>query len=305
MEPGDRRFAKPEGKGEEESELFCGSLSWDASEDDIYNLFAEYGEVKNVKLLKDYEGRSRGRAFVLFADPSEAAAALAMNGQEHMGRQLVVNYSSDKPAPWASRGGNAPQNRAPKFDKPASYDQENELFCGSLSWDASEDDIYNLFAPYGEVVNVKLIKDYQGRSRGRAFVKLSSPEEAAAGLAVNGTEHMGRELIVNYSSDKPTTNTQQPRERNTYGNAPSATVVVRNMSYDTTEETLRDLFKACGSIEDCRIAMDADGYAKGFAHIDFDSAESSASACELTGSELDGRTVHIKYAAERKANLRK
>jgi nucleolin len=80
MEPGDRRFAKPEGKGEEESELFCGSLSWDASEDDIYNLFAEYGEVKNVKLLKDYEGRSRGRAFVLFADPTEAAAALAMNG---------------------------------------------------------------------------------------------------------------------------------------------------------------------------------------------------------------------------------
>lgn len=174
-----------------------------------------------------------------------------------------------------------------------------------MSWDASEDDIYNLFAPYGEVVNVKLIKDYQGRSRGRAFVKLSSPEEAAAGLAVNGMEHMGRELIVNYSSDKPTTNTQQPRERNTYGNAPSATVVVRNMSYDTTEETLRDFFKACGSIEDCRIAMDADGYAKGFAHIDFDSAESSASACELTGSELDGRTVHIKYAAERKANLRK
>lgn len=100
-----------------------------------------------------------------------------------MGRSLVVNYSSDKPAPWASRGGNAPAQRAPKFEK---FDQENELFCGSLSWDATEDDIANLFAPYGEVVNVKLIKDYQGRSRGRAFVKLSSAEEAAAGLAVNG-----------------------------------------------------------------------------------------------------------------------
>jgi len=123
---------------------------------------------------------------------------------------------------------------------------------------------------------------------------------------------MGRELIVNYSSDKPTGQTgQQPRSfgggnfRNNEGNAPSATVVVRNMSYDTTEETIRDFLKSCGSIVDCRIAVDADGYAKGFAHIDFDSADSSASACELTGSELDGRTVHIKYAAERKANTRK
>jgi len=123
---------------------------------------------------------------------------------------------------------------------------------------------------------------------------------------------MGRELIVNYSSDKPTGQTgQQPRSfgggnfRNNEGNAPSATVVVRNMSYDTTEETIRDFLKSCGSIVDCRIAVDADGYAKGFAHIDFDSADSSASACELTGSKLDGRTVHIKYAAERKSNTRK
>jgi len=38
-----------------------------------------------------------------------------------------------------------------------------------------------------------------------------------------------------------------------------------------------------------RIAKDADGYAKGFAHIDFDVADSAGKALELNGSELDGR----------------
>lgn len=71
------------------------------------------------------------------------------------------------------------------------------------------------------------------------------------------------------------------------------------MSYNTTEESLRAFFDKCGSMTSVRIAKDADGYAKGFAHIDFESAESSGKACALTGQDLDGRTVHIEYAQER------
>lgn len=117
-ESGAGRFTNPsaERAGDDESELFCGSLSWDATEDDIFNLFAEHGKVTNVKLIKDYEGRSRGRAFVKFASPEDAAAGLAVNGEEHMGRTLKVNYSSDKPGRQQTRGGNAPAARAPKFD---------------------------------------------------------------------------------------------------------------------------------------------------------------------------------------------
>jgi len=159
-----------------------------------------------------------------------------------------------------------------------------------LSWNATEDDIFTLFSEYGKVVNVKLLKDYDGRSRGRAYVKFSNAAGAEAGLAVNGTDHMGRQLIVNYSADKPS--------------GPSKTVVIRNMSYDTTEETLRGFVESCGAIVDIRIAVDADGYAKGFAHIDFEEANSSVKACELSGAELDGRTVYIKYATERGAATR-
>lgn len=105
---------------------------------------------------------------------------------------------------------------------------------------------------------------------------------------------MGRQLIVNYSSDKPTP-TGTPG-----GNAPAGcTIFIRNMSYNTTEESLRAFFAKCGSMTSVRIAKDADGYAKGFAHIDFESTDMSAKALELTGQDLDGRNVHIEYAQER------
>lgn len=121
-------------------------------------------------------------------------------------------------------------------------------------------------------------------------MKFADAAGAEAGCGVNGQEHMGRQLIVNYSADKPS--------------GPSRTVVVRNMSYDTSEETLREFISSCGAMADLRIAVDADGYAKGFAHIDFEDAASSVKACELSGSELDGRTVYIKYATERGAATR-
>lgn len=185
----DRNSAMPgkRGREEEDSELFCGSLSWKATEDDVHDLFSKYGEVLNVKLLKDYEGRSRGRAFVMLSSSREASDALRLDGKEHMGRQIVVKYSSDKPAPRErdsrgdTRGGHDRERR-----DPPKIDQENELYCSGLSWDANEDDLEDLFRSYGKVLNVKIIKDYQGRSRGRAFVKLSSAEECEAALAVNG-----------------------------------------------------------------------------------------------------------------------
>jgi len=210
-----------------------------------------------------------------------------------MGRPLVVKYSSDRPAPRDRFGGNE-ESRETTYN-----DQSTELFCSSLSWDATEEDIQDLFKPYGEILNVKLIKDYQGRSRGRAFIKFSSAEEAEAGLAVNGKEHMGRDLAVKWSSEKPSWNDTKPVAK-----SPSKTVYVRNMSYSTTEDTLREFFADCGEVVDIRLAMSAGGYSRGFAHIEFDSADASAKACKLAGERIDGRAVQVKYASEKKATTK-
>ena len=292
MESEDKQLSIPAKRGREEEaqdcELFVGSLSFKATQDDIHDHFSECGEISNVKLIKDYDGRSRGRAFVMFATSEGAAAGMKLHEQEHMGRQLVVKYSSDRPAPRTNRGEN---------DRESQYDQNNELFVRSLSYDASEEDIEKLFSQYGEVINVKLIKDYNGKSRGRAFIKFASQEGAEAGLKADGKEHMDRELVVSYSSEKPKWEDSKPSAKDA-----TNTIYVRNMSYSTSEDKIRDFFDQCGYIEEIRLAVGTGGYSKGFAHIEFDNVESSKRAIELSGNRLDGRPLQIKYAEARKSH---
>ena len=73
--------------------LYVGNLSFDATQDDINQVFAEYGSVKSVKLPTDREtGRVRGFAFVEMGGESEEQAAItALAGAEWMGRTLKVN----------------------------------------------------------------------------------------------------------------------------------------------------------------------------------------------------------------------
>ncbi|MEL6937637.1 MAG: RNA-binding protein [Cyanobacteria bacterium J06598_1] len=73
--------------------IYVGNLSFDATQDDINQVFAEYGSVKSVKVPTDREtGRVRGFAFVeMSADTEEEAAISALDGAEWMGRTLKVN----------------------------------------------------------------------------------------------------------------------------------------------------------------------------------------------------------------------
>ena len=73
--------------------IYVGNLSFDATQEDINQVFSEYGSVKSVKLPTDREtGRVRGFAFVeMGAETEEQAAIDALDGAEWMGRTLKVN----------------------------------------------------------------------------------------------------------------------------------------------------------------------------------------------------------------------
>lgn len=73
--------------------IYIGNLSFDSTQDDINQVFAEYGSVKSVKLPTDREtGRVRGFAFVEMGSEAEEEAAIeALDGAEWMGRTLKVN----------------------------------------------------------------------------------------------------------------------------------------------------------------------------------------------------------------------
>ena len=73
--------------------IYVGNLVWDATADDLLELFKEHGQVAQAQVIMDREtNRSRGFGFVAMKDDGEAQRAIdALNGFEFRGRPLTVN----------------------------------------------------------------------------------------------------------------------------------------------------------------------------------------------------------------------
>jgi RNA recognition motif-containing protein len=87
--------------------IYVGNLSYDVTQDDLNQVFAEYGAVKRVQLPTDREtGRLRGFAFVEMGTEAEEAAAIeALDGAEWMGRDLKVNKAKPREERRPGGGG--------------------------------------------------------------------------------------------------------------------------------------------------------------------------------------------------------
>ena len=74
-----------------------------------------------------------------------------------------------------------------------------KIYVGNLSFNTSTQDLEDMFGEFGTVQSTNIIEDREtGRSRGFAFVEMSSNEEAQAAItALNGKDMDGRSLTVN------------------------------------------------------------------------------------------------------------
>ena len=79
--------------------IYVGNLSWSMTDDDLSNLFSQYGSVTSAKILKEKNtGRSKGFGFVEMEDDEAAKTAIAtLNESEVQGRKLIVNESQPRP----------------------------------------------------------------------------------------------------------------------------------------------------------------------------------------------------------------
>ncbi|KAJ3415768.1 hypothetical protein HDV05_004232 [Chytridiales sp. JEL 0842] len=77
--------------------IFVGNLAWSVKDNDLGNLFSQYGDVKAVRVLTDREtGRSRGFGFVEMEEDVAAEAIAQLNGTDLKGREIRVNAAEEK-----------------------------------------------------------------------------------------------------------------------------------------------------------------------------------------------------------------
>lgn len=86
--------------------IYVGNLSREVNQEDLQQVFAGFGQVISVTIIKDrYSGESRGFGFVEMPNKAEAQAAISgLNGKELKGRRLSVNEAQPRST---ERGGGA------------------------------------------------------------------------------------------------------------------------------------------------------------------------------------------------------
>jgi len=99
------------------AKLFVGNLSFQATEEDLRELFAQAGNVETVRIITDqFTGRPRGFGFVEMATKEEAQKAVEqLNGRLFRDRNLVVDEARPQPQRGSGGGGGGPRgDRGPR-----------------------------------------------------------------------------------------------------------------------------------------------------------------------------------------------
>lgn len=87
--------------------IYVANIPWKATEEQLKQLFSEYGEVSSAKIIMDkVTQRSRGFGFVEMADDTAGRSAVnQLNGADFMGKNLVVNEARPREEGGGNRGG--------------------------------------------------------------------------------------------------------------------------------------------------------------------------------------------------------
>jgi len=201
--------------------LFVGNLSWDTSRDTLGDHFESCEGFVSARVAWDMDRqRSRGFGFVEFQTPEQAEAALQnMSETELDGRNVLVRYSTAPARP--RREGNDGGRREYNNDRNSRYPQrersfgdgdrpqreprqpkqeqnpDTTLFVGNLPFSTRWQELKDLFAESGNVEFVDMAMGRDGRPRGFATIRMSTPDAAETAIAeLNGHELEGRPMTV-------------------------------------------------------------------------------------------------------------
>ncbi|MFN3233786.1 MAG: RNA recognition motif domain-containing protein [Gammaproteobacteria bacterium] len=90
----------------QQSKIYVGNLPYEINEDGLRDMFVKYGDIAEVKLIKDQAtGRSKGFAFITFDQDSAAKSALESDGTEIQSRRIKVSAAREDRAGGGGRRG--------------------------------------------------------------------------------------------------------------------------------------------------------------------------------------------------------
>ncbi|XP_008789424.1 31 kDa ribonucleoprotein, chloroplastic [Phoenix dactylifera] len=175
--------------------------------------------------------------------------------------------------------------------------QNTKLYFGNLPYNCDSAQLAGIIQQYANPEMVEVLYDRDtGRSRGFAFVTMSSVEDCEAVIQnLDGSQYSGRTLRVNFS-DKP-----KPKEP-LYPET-DYKLFVGNLSWSVTSESLTQVFQDYGNVVGARVLYDGDsGRSRGYGFVCYSTKEEMDAALQyLNGAELEGRAMRVSLALGKKS----
>uniref|UniRef100_A0A673AKT1 RNA-binding protein 28 n=1 Tax=Sphaeramia orbicularis TaxID=375764 RepID=A0A673AKT1_9TELE len=187
--------------------IFVRSLPVSASNDRLLEIFSEIGPVKQCFVVKEKgTDKCRGFGFVTYALEEDSQRALK-EIIEYDGQKLSLSVAKkklgDKRKTEPKEPSEAPKEKEQKSQGFRKSKLKARLIIRNLSFKCSEDDLKEVFAKFGTILEAKIPLKPDGKKRGFAFVQFKNVSEASKALtATNLKEIKGRQVAVDWAVAK-------------------------------------------------------------------------------------------------------
>ncbi|XP_011290668.1 squamous cell carcinoma antigen recognized by T-cells 3 isoform X2 [Musca domestica] len=170
--------------------IFLSNLDYNLTEDEIREELSELNIV-DIELIRSGNGRSRGFGYAVLPTEADVEKALSLDRKDVRGRPVFISsVLRDK-------------EQRQKFKYSAEMEPQ-KLFVKSLPNDANQSEVENLFKPFGNLKDVRLVYHKSGKFKQIAYVEFE--QEASAGkavMALDGTDIRGHKISVAISAPPP------------------------------------------------------------------------------------------------------
>ncbi|KAF1477414.1 nucleolin, partial [Pygoscelis antarcticus] len=252
--------------------LFVGNLVSTKEYEELKTGIKEFFGKKNIDVLDVRIGASKRFGYVDFSSAEDLDKALQLNGKKLMGLEIKLEKAKSKET--------IKENKKER--------DARTLFVKNLPYRLTEDEMREVFENAQEI---RIVMNKEGNSKGMAYVEFKTEAEANKALEEKqGTEIDGRAMVIDFTGEK----SHQEHQKGG-GERESKTLIVNNLSYAASEETLQELFKKASSI---KMPQTNQGRPKGYAFVEFPTAEDAKEALNsCNNTEIEGRAIRLEFSS--------
>lgn len=253
--------------------LFIGNLNSNKSAPELKTGISELFAKNDLAAVDVRIGTTRKFGYVDFESAEDLEKALELTGLKLFGNEIKLEK---------------PKGKDSKKDRDA-----RTLLAKNLPYKVTQDELKEVFE---DAMEIRLVSK-DGKSKGIAYIEFKTEADAEKTFEEKqGTEIDGRSVSLYYTGEKGQNQDYRGGKNSTWSGE-SKTLVLSNLSYNATEETLQEVFEKATFI---KVPQNQNGKSKGYAFIEFASFEDAKEALNSCNKrEIEGRAIRLELQGPR------